>query len=165
MEPTCELYENETHVFRTFKLNECGTQVSYSLTSMIYRNLVRTVNSELNSIIIRRKTVQLSFECEYTLQNKHVARSKYQQHGSFDNQISEETNSNYASVKTRDISASYKALPGEISIDINPAKSYLVQFQAKDLPKTDTVVYPVFCYSTPIQRSLRWMRYILIERG
>lgn len=128
-------------------------------------NLVRTVNGESNSVIIRKKTVQVPFECEYALQSRHVTLLKYHQYGSFDNQISEETNSNYASVKVRDISTSYNAHYREISIDINPAKSYLVQFQAKGLPKTDTVVYPVFCYTTPIQRSLRWMRYILIERG
>ena len=72
-------------------------------------NLVRTVNGESNSVIIRKKTVQVPFECEYALQSRHVTLLKYHQYGSFDNQISEETNSNYASVKVRDISTSYNA--------------------------------------------------------
>ncbi|XP_002158916.2 CUB and zona pellucida-like domain-containing protein 1 [Hydra vulgaris] len=66
----CKPKENKTHFIFHTKLNECGTKVAYTLTSVIYSNAIRSVENE-NNIIVRYRNIKVPFECDYLLQNKN----------------------------------------------------------------------------------------------
>lgn len=63
---SCETSHNETHVYITTALNECGTEYSETDKQMFYNNtLTGTSLTSPGSIITRGKSFAYSFRCAY----------------------------------------------------------------------------------------------------
>lgn len=163
LESDCTMKENATHIFFDTKLNQCGTKVTYTLTSVVYSNVVRSY-TDPKSMIIRRKNIQIPFECDYSLRSRN--RIKISTRGEFGDKIIERLSANGVGIRIREVNSrrKYRSLNnGGLKVDINPLEKYIVELKPKSFSKTN--IYPKVCYVTPVVMTQRWMKYTLIEDG
>ena len=164
LDPGCTFTQNDTHITRTTKLDECGTQVMYTLTAVIYSNVVRTVDNP-NSIIIRHKSMQVPFECDYSLWSRSRNRRTISTNGNVGKVVKEKRRGNGVGVKIRGRSARAVLTDRRLSVDVDAAERYLVELRAKIVRNPLSKILPTFCYASPIHKAERWMRYTLLENG
>ena len=136
----------------------------YTLTAVIYSNVVRTVDNP-NSIIIRHKSMQVPFECDYSLWSRSRNRRTISTNGNVGKVVKEKRRGNGVGVKIRGRSARAVLTDRRLSVDVDAAERYLVELRAKIVRNPLSKILPTFCYASPIHKAERWMRYTLLENG
>ncbi|XP_073686423.1 uncharacterized protein [Garra rufa] len=74
---SCTVSSNSTHVFTTFSLNGCGTQIEETDEHLIFKNTIVT-NDESNHIITRKHLFEIEVMCKY--QKNSSVTTKFDAH-------------------------------------------------------------------------------------
>ena len=171
LDSACVFKSNATHLFIETKLNECGTKSNFALTSVIYSNTIRT-GHDPNAVIIRNKnSVQIPVECFYSITGKASNKVEIASRGEIGNRVEEKLRNNGIGVRIKSEnernSRSASVDDNEVRVNVNREAKYVVVLQSKSKKTlhSDVVMFPKFCYVTPVERKDRWMRYTLIENG
>ncbi|XP_051738338.1 deleted in malignant brain tumors 1 protein-like isoform X2 [Ctenopharyngodon idella] len=61
---SCLVSSNTTHVFKTFSLNECGTQIEETEEHLIFKNTIVTFDNP-HDIITRKNEIEIEVMCKY----------------------------------------------------------------------------------------------------
>ena len=146
----CKPKENATHLIFHTKLNECGTKVFYTLTSVIYTNAIRTVADE-TSAIIRYRNIKVPFECDYLLQNKNVFRIMLLSNRSQDR--SSESRINIRSVQKTN------------AVEVSNSEKYLVVLKSKVSKNANSTLRASYCYASSAAQPSKLAKYTLVKDG
>ncbi|XP_050953719.1 uncharacterized protein LOC127155514 [Labeo rohita] len=74
---SCPVSSNNTHVFTTFSLNGCGTQVKETNKHLLFKNTIVTFDNP-NHIITRKNEIEIEVMCKY--QKKSSITTRFEAH-------------------------------------------------------------------------------------
>lgn len=170
----CKLYENKTHVYRDIHFNECMTRVSNTSSFIIYSNSMR-----VSSLLTSMTYMEIPFECKYPSRRDSMQFSKNAIRG-IDKRVETPSDNTVLTMmedKLRDnntpvnvdgrlpLRRKQRSVNSRYMVDVNHVETYLIEMQSKSFANYKALLWPTFCYASPIEKSQQWMKYIFIRRG
>ena len=151
-DPNCKVELNRTHAIASTALSGCGTTRNFTLTSVIYSNVLRSRRT--NSVISRGKIISIPFQCEYVLRNRNRNRVELKP---------QNTDENFNNVI--DSGRRLRSLRNGRLVEVNTRRNYTVVLKTRKFLHMGVMMIPNNCYVKPVLRRYRKVRHAIIHEG
>ncbi|KAK9953613.1 hypothetical protein ABG768_017595 [Culter alburnus] len=159
---SCLVYSNSTHVFTTFSLNGCGTQVEETEEHLLFKNTIVTFDNP-NLIITRKNEIEIEVMCKYqkkssitTMFNAHRPAVNFTERGfgSFSYQFEFFQSINFINMRS----------PNTYPLEYDVGQTIYMEIAPVNLVQ-NTEVFLESCVATPFDNPNYPINYPIITNG
>ncbi|XP_016396148.1 deleted in malignant brain tumors 1 protein-like [Sinocyclocheilus rhinocerous] len=159
---SCAVSSNNTHVFTTFSLNGCGTQIEETDEHLLFKNTIVTFDNPKH-IITRKNVFEIEVMCKY--QKKSSITTKFDAHrpavnftergfGSFSYQFEFYQSSTFSNIRN----------PSSYPLDYNVGDMIFMEIAPVNVVQ-NTEVFVESCVATPYDNPNYPISYPIITNG
>ncbi|KAK9953614.1 hypothetical protein ABG768_017596 [Culter alburnus] len=159
---SCLVYSNSTHVFTTFSLNGCGTQIEETEEHLLFKNTIVTFDNP-NLIITRKNEIEIEVMCKY--QKKSSVTTMFDAHrpavnftergfGSFSYQFEFYQSINFINMRS----------PNTYPLDYDVGQTIYMEIAPVNVVQ-NTEVFLESCVATPYDNPNYPISYPIITNG
>ncbi|KAL1249044.1 hypothetical protein QQF64_022362 [Cirrhinus molitorella] len=159
---SCAVSSNSTHVFTTFSLNGCGTQIEETDEHVIFKNTIVTFDNP-NHIITRKNVFEIEVMCKY--QKKSSITTRFDAHrsavnftergfGSFSYQFEFYQSDHFKNIRD----------PSSYPLEYNVAETIYMEISPLNVMQ-NTEVFLVSCVASPYDNPNYPISYPIITNG
>ncbi|RXN11407.1 CUB and zona pellucida-like domain-containing 1 [Labeo rohita] len=159
---SCQVYTNNTHLFTTTLLNDCGTQIEENNNELIFKNKIVTFNDPRN-IITRKDQLEIEILCKY--QKRRNVTIEFDTHrppviisergfGTFNYQFEFYASQNFQNMR----------VPESYPLEYNVGDKIYMKIEPVT-PVPNTEIFLESCVATPYDNPSYPISYPIIKNG
>ncbi|RXN11406.1 CUB and zona pellucida-like domain-containing 1 [Labeo rohita] len=159
---SCQVYTNNTHLFTTTRLNDCGTQIEENNNELIFKNKIITYDDPRN-IITRKDQLEIEILCKY--QKRTNVSIEFEAHrppvtisergfGTFNYQFEFYASQNFQNMRA----------PESYPLEYNVGDKIYMKIEPVT-PVPNTEIFLESCVATPYDNPSYPISYPIIKNG